>query len=401
MPGYEWIGDVEREQVNQVFDTGILFRYEFDKERKGVYKVKEFESEFAHFHGVKYSHAVTSGSAALKVGLAALGVKPGDEVITQGFTFIATFEAIIEAGAIPVPAEIDETLNMDPDDLKKKITPRTKAVIPVHMLGSPAKIREIVDIARDNGLRVLEDTAQALAASVQGKKLGAWGDLGTFSFDFYKTLTTGEGGMIITDDEQIYVRASEYADHGHDHNPSVSRALEGRNFLGFNYRMNEIQGAIGLAQLGRIDAILQRQTENQSLIRETLVNLPNVKMREIPDGGLDSHTHVCFLLSEADKAVKFHKHITNNGVSAIYFKNNFWHFLPNWEHIIEFNTAWPGKYPLHSSVYEGNLRYSADMLPRSSDIMSRLVVIPISLGMNSESVRRTIVHLKSAAEELL
>ncbi|MEW6111318.1 MAG: aminotransferase class V-fold PLP-dependent enzyme, partial [Thermodesulfobacteriota bacterium] len=175
MPGYEWMGELEKEQINEVLETGILFRYEFEAERRGVSKVREFEEKFARYNGAVYAHAVSSGSAALKVALAALGVGHGDEVVTQGFTFIATFEAIIEAGAVPVPAEIDDTLNMDPADFEKKITDRTKAVIPVHMLGSPARIQEIIEIARKRNIKVVEDTAQAVGAAVGGKKLGTWG----------------------------------------------------------------------------------------------------------------------------------------------------------------------------------------------------------------------------------
>src|SRR5208283_2035994 len=168
MPGYEWMGETEKEQIQEVLETGILFRYEFKNERKGIYKVKEFEDKFAQYSGSVYAHAVTSGSSALRVALAALGVGPGDEVITQGFTFVATFEAIIESGAVPIATEIDETLNMDPLDFEKKITDKTKAVIPVHMLGSPARIQEIIDIARKHDLKVLEDAAQAIGAAVGG-----------------------------------------------------------------------------------------------------------------------------------------------------------------------------------------------------------------------------------------
>jgi 8-amino-3,8-dideoxy-alpha-D-manno-octulosonate transaminase len=401
MPGYEWMGESEKEQVMEVMESGILFRYEFDNERKGVYKVREFEEKFAQYCGSVYAHAVTSGTAALKVALAALGVGPGDEVITQGFTFIATFEAILEIGAIPVPGEIDDTLNLDPEDFEKKITERTKAVIPVHMLGSPARIEEIIRVAGKRGVRILEDTAQALGAGVGGKKTGSWGDMGTFSFDFYKTLTTGEGGMIITNDRELYQRASEYADHGHDHDPNLGRAMEGRNFLGMNYRMNELQGAIGIAQLGKIDDMIDRQRRNQSLIREALESMEGVGMRALPENGKDSHTHVCFFLPDASKAKSFHSKMVERKVPCVYFRNNLWHFWPNWEHMIQRKTIWPGDYPFIRAIYDGDIEYRAEMLPKSMAIMDRLLVIPISLQMEEEQTQKIAMELQSIAEETL
>jgi 8-amino-3,8-dideoxy-alpha-D-manno-octulosonate transaminase len=401
MPGYEWVGEAEKEQVNEVMDTGILFRYEFKNERKGIYKVREFEENFAEYTGAAYAHAVTSGSVALKAALAALEIRPGDEVITQGFTFVATFEAIIEAGAVPVPAEIDETLNMDPIDFEKKITEKTRAVIPVHMLGSPARIQEIIEIAAKHDIKVIEDTAQALGAAVGGKKLGTWGDVGTFSFDFYKTVTTGEGGMVVTNNRELYVRLSEYCDHGHDHNPEVGRALEGRSFLGFNYRMNELQGAVGIAQLSKLEDMIQRQQENQMLIRETLESTEGITMRRMPEKGKDSYTHISFFLPDAGRARAFHKSLTQKGVSAIYFRDNYWHFLPNWEHLLERKTAWGGEYPFAGSPYGGDFKYSTDMLPQSTAIVEKLVVIPVFLQMGEEMVERIVMELQAAAEATL
>ncbi len=401
MPGYEWLGEAEKEQVNEVLDTGILFRYEFKNERQGIYKVREFEEKFAEYTGAVYAHAVTSGSVALKAALTALEVRPGDEVITQGFTFVATFEAIIESGAVPVPAEIDETLNMDPADFEKKITKKTKAVIPVHMLGSPARIQEIIEIAAKHDIKVIEDTAQALGAAVGGKKLGTWGDIGTFSFDFYKTVTTGEGGMVVTNNRDLYVRVSEYCDHGHDHNPEVGRALEGRSFLGFNYRMNELQGALGIAQLSKLEDMIQRQQENQALIRETLESTEGITLRKLPENGKDSYTHISFFLPDAERARTFHKSLAQKGVSAIYFRDNFWHFLPNWEHVLERKTAWGGDYPFAGPPYGGDFKYSKEMLPQSGTILEKLVVIPVSLQMDEEMIQRTVMELQAAAEATL
>ncbi|MGC8603141.1 MAG: DegT/DnrJ/EryC1/StrS family aminotransferase [Desulfomonilaceae bacterium] len=401
MPGFELIGESERKHVNDVLDNGIFFRYEFENERKGVYKVRDFETEFAKFVGTRYAQAVTSGSSALKVAMVSLGIKPGDEVITQGFTFVATFEAIIECGAIPIPAEIDETLNMDPTDFEKKITPRTKLVVPVHMLGGPARIIQIKEIAERHGVKVLEDTAQALGATVGSKVTGSIGDCGTFSFDFYKTITTGEGGMIATNDPQIYKIASEYADHGHDHNPNVGRALEGRSFLGFNYRMNEFQGAIGLAQLGRISKILEIQKVNHSIISDALSQVSGITMRSLPENSQDSCTHVCFFFPEADSAWKFHKNVTEKGITAISFKNNLWHFLGNWEHLINKKTAWQGVFPFGQPYYSEEISYSAASIPVTSNLIQRLIVIPVSLRTTRQDADRLASELNKAAQEFL
>jgi 8-amino-3,8-dideoxy-alpha-D-manno-octulosonate transaminase len=203
MPGFEVFGDKEKQEIMDVLETGVLFRYEFSEQRKGIYKVRTFEENFAKYNGAGFAQAVTSGTVALKVALAVLGIGPGDEVITQGFTFVATWEAIFDVGATPVFTEIDTTLNMDPADLEKKISDRTKAIIPVHMLGSGARIDEIMAIADKHNIPVIEDTAQAVGGTWRGKHLGTFGKCGAFSFDAVKTMTTGEGGMVITDDEKI------------------------------------------------------------------------------------------------------------------------------------------------------------------------------------------------------
>ncbi|HVO64844.1 MAG TPA: DegT/DnrJ/EryC1/StrS family aminotransferase, partial [Syntrophales bacterium] len=290
MAGAELIGKEEIKEIMDVLATGILMRYGFDKERKGIFKVREFEEAFARYCGAKYALGVTSGSTALKVALAAMDVGPGDEVIVPAFTFIATYEAVLEVGAIPIVADIDETLNMDPDDIEKRITPYTKAVIPVHMCGAPARIDKIMAVARKHKILVLEDNAQASGGSYRGKKLGTFGDMGIFSFDYYKTVTTGEGGMVLSDNKNYYLRAEWYHDHGHDHNPNVSRALEGRTILGFNYRMNELQGALGLAQLRKLDTIIAEQKKNKQAIKDVLSKVKGVKFRDIPDPDGDTAT---------------------------------------------------------------------------------------------------------------
>jgi 8-amino-3,8-dideoxy-alpha-D-manno-octulosonate transaminase len=398
MPGFEIIGEEEEKEILDVLSRKMLFRYEFDAQRKGIYKVKQFEKEFAAYCGTKHALAVSSGTAALRVALAALGISPGDEVITQGFTFVATWEAILDAGAIPVFAEIDDTLCLDPDDLANKMTPRTKAIIPVHMCGSQARINEIIDIAGKNRIPVIEDTAQSCGGKLDGKALGSFGSMGIFSFDSVKTMTTGEGGMIVTDDTDLYVKASEYHDHGHDHNPNVGRGLEKRNFIGFNYRMMELQGALGLAQLRKLDdVILARQKENKMRLKEVLSKIDQVTFRHIPDPDGDSATFLIFSLPTPEKAVAFNKVMSEEGAGAVYWYDNSWHYYREWEHLLEGKSLSRTGHPFKTASGEVRCQYSSDALPKTAELLSRALTIQITINMD-EQIPKIIAAIKKAAK---
>jgi len=393
MAGAELIGKEEMKEVMDVLETGVLMRYGFDKERMGVFKVREFEEAFAKYCGASHALGVTSGSSALKVALTALDVGPGDEVIVPAFTFLATYEAVLEVGAVPVMADIDETLNLDPAEIERKRTPYTKAVIPVHMCGAPAWIDRIVEAAKKNNLLVLEDNAQGCGGSFRGKKLGTFGDMGIFSFDYYKTLTTGEGGMILTDSKALYDRSDWYHDHGHDHNPSVSRALEGRTILGFNYRMNELQGALGLAQLRKLDYIVAEQRKNKAAVKEALALVKGVKFRELADPAGDTATFLAFNLPDAGMTKKFQKALGAEGVDTVCYKENLWHYVPNWEHFLAKSTANSKKYPFTDPTYVGKADYSTRQIPRAEDILGRTLVMGIAVRMPAErmdAIRRAI-----------
>ena len=400
MAGAELIGQEEIKEVMDVLETGVLMRYGFDKERKGVFKVRRLEEEFAQYCGVKYALGVTSGSSALKVALTAMDVGPGDEVLVPAFTFLATYEAVLEVGAIPVMCDIDDTLNFDPGEIEKKKTRYTKAVIPVHMCGSAAKIDKIMRIARKNKLMVLEDNAQGCGASFKGKKLGGFGDMGIFSFDYYKTLTTGEGGMVITNNKKLYLRSERYYDHGHDHNPKVSRALEGRTILGFNYRMNELQGAVGLAQLRKLDYIVAEQKKNKAVIKEALARVPGVKFRTLPDPAGDSATFLAFNLPEEKEALKFQKLLSAGGLDTTCYKNNKWHYVPNWEHFLAFSTANSKKYPFADKANKGRVKYSRKSIPFAEDILSRTLVMGIAVRMSGERLGAITEAIENAAKNM-
>ena len=398
MPGFEIFGAEEKQQVLDVLDSGVLFRYEFAAQRKDVWKVREFEQAFAAYTGATHAQAVSSGTAALKVALAALGVGAGDEVITQGFTFVATWEAILDCGAVPVFTEVDLTLNMDPADLEKKITPKTKAIVPVHMMGAQARIEEIKAIADRCNIPVIEDTAQAAGGRLHGRHLGSFGAVGTFSFDAVKTMTTGEGGMCITSDEALWRRMSEYQDHGHDHAPNPGgRGGEGRPFIGFNYRMMEIQGAIGLAQLAKLDGIVAAQKTNKAFFQEAASVLPGVRFREILDADGDSATFLTFMLPDSERTTAVNQVLRNEGVGAVRWSENGWHYYPNWEHLIEGKTYCHGGWPF-SAHGKRRIVYDPQALPASAAILERTLTYQVPILLADEQKTKIAAALKKAAQ---
>jgi 8-amino-3,8-dideoxy-alpha-D-manno-octulosonate transaminase len=385
MPGFEVFGEEERKEAMEVFDTGVLFRYEFAEQRRGIYKVREFEEKFAHYCGVSHAQAVTSGTAALKVALVALGIGPEDEVITQGFTFVATWEAILDLGAVPVFTEIDETLNMDPADLEKKITSKTRAIIPVHMMGAAARIEEIVAIANRHQIPDIEDTAQSPGAMVKGRKLGSFGACGTFSFDPVKTITTGEGGMVTTNDPKLWRTFSEYHDHGHDHavNPG-GRGGEGRRFIGFNFRMMELQGALGLAQLAKLDGIIKAQKANKLRMRAAISTIPGVSFRQQVDVEGDSATFLAFSLPSAAQARAVNAVLREQGAGAVYFAENTWHYYPQWEHLLGGATLSRTGWPFQDGDARRRVIYDPKALPQSAAIIERTLVYPVPVKLSAE-----------------
>ncbi|MCL2669183.1 MAG: DegT/DnrJ/EryC1/StrS family aminotransferase [Syntrophaceae bacterium] len=398
MAGAELIGKEELKELEVLFSTGILARYSEDQERKGIWKVRDFEKAFAKYTGSTYALGVSSGTCALKVALTALNVGPGDEVICPAFTFLATYEAVLEVGAMPVMADIDDTLNLDPDDIENKLTDRTKAIIPVHMCGAPARMDKIMKVAKKHKLVVVEDAAQACGASIKGKYTGTFGQMGIFSFDQYKTITTGEGGMIITDDLDLYHRAEWHHDHGHDHLSTVSRALDGRTILGFNYRMNEVQGAIGLAQLRKLNRVLAAQRKNKAAIEAMLAPIPGLKFRAVPDPAGDSATFLAFNLPTEKKAKAFQKALSAEGIGTTRYKENFWHYVPNWEHFLAKSTAQTKT--AFNDPRNRKVKYSRKAIPKADDLLGRTLVMGIKVKMPAPVLKKIRKGIEKAAAAL-
>lgn len=389
MPGYEVIGKEERDAVNDVFDKGgILCRYGFDAARQRIYRVDDFEKSFAAKFGARYALAVSSGSAALKVALEALNVKPGDEVITQSHTFVATVEAIVEMGATPIITEVNKTLNMDPEDLKKKITKKTKAIIPVHMSGVAAQMKEILAIAREHKIAVLEDNAQSCGGTYGESKLGTLGDAGICSFDFAKVMTTGEGGIILTNNDKLFKDARAYADHGHELNPNFPRGEDTRSKSGFTYRMMELQGAMGQAQLKKLDDIIAAQVRNKTKIKEAIENNPKLEMRTVPNPQGDIGDSVTFFLKDRETAKAFLKEWTARGLGTKNLPDAInWHFAGTWDHIFSRYDQYKGKdLP---SVWK-----------QSNDLLRRAIAIPIYVKMTDADIDKVIKAVREITNKL-
>ena len=337
MPGYEVIGAEEQAEVDEVFARGgVLFRHGFDTLRNDCFKVRDFELAFAKFMDVPHTLAVTSGTSALRVALAVLDLQPNDEVITQSFTFVATAEAIIEARAVPVCCEIDDTFNMDPNDLILRITNKTRAVIVVHMLGTPARLVEIKKICDERNIVLIEDSAWGCGGTLYGKALGTWGQMGTYSFDFAKTMTTGEGGMVVFQNEADYKAAAAWHDHGHENNPAVPRWEDTRASSGFNFRMTEMQGAVGLAQLKKLSTVVTAQRKNRDAMWAAIDSLPGITAREVPVGSYETADALVFSVKDNATAKKCRDALLAEGLSTkILPEAVTWHFAGTWTHMPE------------------------------------------------------------------
>lgn len=406
MPGFEIFGEEERREVSDVLETGVLFRYGFDNARNGHWKAKTFEQNLCRRTGAAYSHLCSSGTAALSIALASCGIGAGDEVILPPFTFVATFESVLQAGATPIFSEIDQTLCLDPSKLQDVLTEKTKAVIPVHMCGAMARIDKIKEFCDAHNLILIEDACQSMGAAFKGKSLGTFGDMGCFSFDAVKTITCGEGGGVITDSARLYERAYQYADHGHDYIGGADRGADDHPIIGTNYRISELNAAVGVAQLKKLDRILEVQRRNKRLIKDALSNLNSrlckkdnssveqISFRDIPDPEGDSATFLSFFLPDERRAQALRQKLAANGVDGcFYWYDNNWHYMRHWHHLKEMKTA--AKLPIQV-LNPNNYNYSSIRLEQSDAIMKRTISMQIKLSWTDTDIQERIKKITDA-----
>lgn len=362
---------------SMVPDAGAFFRYYNERS-----KVPEFEEKFAEKIGVKHALGVNSGTSALIAALVAAGVGPGDEVIVPGYTFFASVSAIVVAKGIPVIVEINETLTLDPDDFESKITDRTKAVIVVHMVGHPAEMDRINEIAAKHDVKVIEDVAQACGGSYKGKMLGAWGTLGCFSLDAYKIIGAGEGGVVTTNDEWLHTRAQSYHDTAACWRPKrfEKERQAGELFCGENYRMSETSAAVALAQLRKLDWIIDSSRAAYKQLKDEIA-LPGCAKWLEPadsDGVCGTNLGIMFDSKEnAEKAILSGAGIGGIAASETKGARN-WHLYWYWEHVLEQKTVTPEGCPFLCPHVKKLPDYSPDMCPKTKDVMTRLGLISIN-----------------------
>ncbi len=382
MPGFELFGEQEKKQVQEVLDTGVLMRYGFDGMRKGQWKALELEKALAKRMQVEHAQLLNSGTSALTVALASAGVGAGDEVIMPTFTFVASFESILAIGAVPILVDVDDTLTLSPDAVERAITERTKVIMPVHMCGSMADLKALKFICDTHGLLLIEDACQAIGGTFEGKPLGSYGDLGCFSFDYVKTITCGEGGAVITNHEKYKINADRFSDHGHDHMGS-DRGAETHPFLGYNYRISELNAAVGLAQIERLDEFLTIQRKNYTILREALASIPEVSFRRVPAGGEESYAFLNFFLPDEASAKKVHQALGNRGVDAcFYWYDNNWHYYRKWEHLTNLKSL--GKLP--QEIYDQLPDYSKLDFSKSDHWVGRTISCLVKLGWSETDV---------------
>jgi 8-amino-3,8-dideoxy-alpha-D-manno-octulosonate transaminase len=363
--GPQFYDDVEKRELLEVLESKHPFRW-----WHGGSKVLQFEEAYAKHIGVKHAVGVTSGTTALYTAMAALEIGPGDEVILPAWTWYADYDAVVLSGALPVFAEIDDSLAMDPTDIEHRITPRTKVIAPSHLQGTPADLDPIIEIARKHKLRVLEDCAQCCGGMYKGKFVGTIGDIGINSFQLSKTITSGEGGAVTTNDPKLFERALRFHDVSSLRSPYQERLGGGllSGFAACNFRMNEFTGAVLKGQVTKLGTICERLRRNARKVREGIADLPGLKLRKMADPEGDLGVTVFLDMGTRERRDWFLRALRAEGISASGPGGSV--ILPTDDRIEGKATIHPD-WPSFNSPAGKAIRYGAESCPRTIDILGR------------------------------
>ncbi|HEY0416621.1 MAG TPA: DegT/DnrJ/EryC1/StrS family aminotransferase [Gaiellaceae bacterium] len=382
-PGGMEIGEEEVAAATRVLTSRNVFRYYGVDD--GPHEVADFEREFAAHVGAKHALCLNAGSSALICGLIGAGVGRGDEVIVPAYTWNATPNAVIASGAIPVLAEVDESLTLDPADVERRIGPRTKAILPVHMRGAPADMSALTALADQHGLALVEDVCQAAGASYGGRRLGTFGDAGAFSLQFNKIITTGEGGVMVTDREDLY----ELAIDVHDCAGSLRRGAGLPRFPGWNFRASELQGAVARVQLTRLDGLLERMRATQHRLAAAVASLPGLTIRRPNDDGGDAGICLIAFTATAALAAEAVDALQAEGVTAMRVYDPTFpdlHIYPYWAPVL--------------AHLEDAGRPAPDC-PRTLDLLERTIHVDLSPLLEEADVDEIALAFEKVARGIL
>jgi 8-amino-3,8-dideoxy-alpha-D-manno-octulosonate transaminase len=373
-PGYvgpQFFDEREKEALMEVIESGSPFRY-WGPGRP--MKVQRFEEDFASHMGARYALGVTSGTAALDCAMAGLGIGPGDEVIVPAYTWWSDYTCVVHAGALPVFADIDRTLNIDPMDFERRITPRSKAVIAVHLLGGPCDMDPIIEIARRHKLAVVEDAAQCVGGSYRGKKLGSMGDAGIYSFQINKTMTSGEGGALVTSNPLIYERAARFHDMGTIRPLFLDRSgpSQVQTFAGENFRMSELTGAVLGAQLPKLDTMVSRMRQNAAVIYDGINDVRGIRLRQRPDPSGDIGYGVFFEMRDRSARDRCIQELRKRNVPASTLSGSV--LLPTEESVMNKRARHPN-WPSFLTPEGIAIKYGPDSCRQTLGIFDRFVQV--------------------------
>ena len=382
-PGGMEVGDEELAALERVIRGKNLFRYYGVGE--GPQEVAAFEREFAAHMGARRALCVNAGSSALICGLIGAGVGPGDEVIVPAYTWNATPNAVLACGALPVLAEVDESLTLDPADAERKLTSRTKAIVPVHMRGAPADMGAITALAERHGLVLVEDVCQAAGASFAGRRLGTFRDAGAFSLQFNKIITTGEGGVMITDRDDLYDLALDV----HDCAGSVRRGAGLPRFPGWNFRASELIGAVARVQLQRLDGLLERMRANHARLSEEIGALPGLALRHANDEGGDAGIALIAFTETAPLAGEAVAALQAEGVLAVRI------YSPD---VVDLHV-----YPYWRPVLDALASAGAPLpdCPRTLDLLERTIHVDVSPLCDEQDLEEIALAFRKVATRVL
>jgi 8-amino-3,8-dideoxy-alpha-D-manno-octulosonate transaminase len=399
-PGGLLIGDEEKAQVLEVLESQSLYRHYGPRPR---HKAAELEQGFARAVGARHALAVTSGTAALVVGLAALGIGPGDEVIVPTYTWVATVNAVVALGAVPVFVDIDESLTMAPDAIEAVITPATVAVLPVHMRGAGADMAPIMAVADRHGLAVLEDSAQAVGGRYRGRRLGTFGRFGAFSLQYHKVITTGEGGMLVSDDTALFERAVRYHDQGSVRVEELDELIpEGSPLIiGVNYRMSELTAAVGVAQLTRMDWIIGRMRQHKARLVAAVADVAGLRVRPLPDPEGDTGATFIVLTATGEQATRVARGLTAEGVPASVAWTSGQHVYHHFDQLIERRFLARRHCAWECPRYQGKATLHKGQFPRSDDVLKRAVHLDLHPLLTDQDVADVAEAIHKVARVVL